>query len=117
MATVTFKWNRRQTVERVYGASSRTITRIGDQAHIWWVAVVPIGKNTKTHRAGQLRDSWFTDTVNGRSYIGILFGASAPYAIYVELGTGKMPPQAPVRTVAGEVFPFILPFLSQELAS
>lgn len=115
MATVTFTWDKRRTVERVHNAAERTMVRIGEQAHIWWVGVVPVGKDTKHHKAGELRDSWFVSPVAGRAYIGIVFGATAPYAIYVELGHGTVPPQAPIRTVAGEVFPFIEIFFAQEL--
>lgn len=114
--TYTFKWNKDPVVSRVNGAAERTMQRVGQQAAIWWFAVVPVGKNTKRHRAGELRDSWFLRDVRSNGYFGIVFGASAPYAIYVELGTSLQPPQAPVRTVAGEAFPFIEIFLAQELS-
>lgn len=83
--------------------------------HSYWDMAAPVSNDKRTR--GGLKDSWFKEFKENGTSITLIFGASAPYAIFVELGTSKMGPEAPLRTTAGEMVA-ILPYLvAQELAS
>lgn len=108
-------WDPKAWESRIRDASFNALERIGSDARSWWDLVAPIGTDPRT--SGGLRASWFA-TVSTSSNFGTIwihFGSSAPYAIYVELGTGRMAPRAPLRTVAQEVFPLIEYYLYDEL--
>lgn len=107
--TLQFEWNHAPVQSRINAAGERVMRRLAQQAHSWWMLVVPVV-------TGQLRDSWFDDLQNLNGFILLTFGARAPYAIYVEVGTTFMEPRAPVRQTAGEAFA-LLPFmLADELS-
>jgi hypothetical protein len=91
-------------------AALATMNEVGDSGHDIWLSVVPVV-------TGQLRDSWF-QTIERRGegrVVMLIFGARIRYAIYVELGTTRMRPRAPIRTVAGEIAPFVLPTFRRKL--
>lgn len=108
-------WNPREWEARVQGAAFNTLDRVANDAHSWWDLVAPVGDDPRT--SGDLKGSWFSNISSTGNFgqIVLHIGASVRYAIYVELGTGRMAPRAPLRTVAGEVFPLIEYYLYDEL--
>lgn len=115
--TLKFRWDDSRFRAAVARASERTLNKIGDDAHEWWLVIAPVGESRKGHEAGELRDSWFAVVINTQSGVILLIGASARYAIYVELGTSFMEPRAPIRQTAGEVAPLIPYVLRDEMAA
>ena len=106
-----FTWDQQRPMARIRRACHDAMQQIKDDAHAWWVVVVPI-------RSGRLRDSWFADVSVNVDAVWLTFGAGhppVPYVLYVELGTGVMPPRAPIRQTAGEVVPLILYRLRDQL--
>lgn len=112
---MTFQWNALAFRIRARDAAERALTRVAVDAYEWWAFIVPIGKSTKTHEAGTLRDSWGSGVLVSLDEVKLYIWADAPYAIYIELGTGVMPPRAPLRNTAGEVIPFVLPYFIEEI--
>jgi hypothetical protein len=88
----------------MHNAARAGLTVTAADAKGWFSAVVPVD-------LGNLKDTWFSTITDTQGYWVMLTfgmgGPKAPYAVYVELGTGKMTPRAPLRTTAMEVFPII----------
>lgn len=112
----TFKWDGAKFKQHVYAAAERTLMRLSVDGQTYWQYIAPIGKSSAKHEAGELRDSWFAYVTVQEDMIVLVIGASARYAIYVELGTTYMQPQAPIRTTAAELTPLIPIYLEQEMA-
>lgn len=109
---LTFQWDSQRPVARVRRASYEALDKIKDDARAWWLVVVPV-------RSGRLRDSWFAEVSVSAEAVWLFFGAGnppVPYVLFVELGTGVMPPRAPIRTTAGEVTPLVLYRLRDQLS-
>src|SRR6476646_681927 len=100
-------WNPDAWEARLQAAAFNTLDRIANDAFQWWDLVAPVSDDPRT--SGWLKESWFTNISSTGQFGQIILhiGASARYAIYVELGTGRMAPRAPLRTVAAEVVPLI----------
>lgn len=99
---------------RARRVAEATLEELRDFAHVVWVVVVPVGQKRPADNEPHLRDTWFTRIEDRGGALWLIFGATARYAIYVELGTGKMAPRAPIRTTAGEVTPLIEPVLRRK---
>lgn len=113
MPDLKFNWNSLAQVERVASASHDALSRASLDAEMWWDAVAPVGTDPRT--SGDLKRMWFSDVVGGEDTITLVFGSLSQHAIYVELGTYKMEPRAPIRQVAGEIMPFIPHYLWESL--
>lgn len=112
--TLKFDWDATGAKERMVLAATVALGYMELDAYNWWDLIAPVGDDPRT--SGELKASWFSDVVAGENGVWLTFGAGVRYAIFVELGTGRMPPRAPLRTVAGEVFPFIEPYLQRALS-
>lgn len=110
------RWDSRALEQRVQDAAINTLDRVAAQAYSWWDLVAPVGTDPRT--SGDLKDGWFANisTTGGFGTVWLHFGSNVRYAIFVELGTGRMAPRAPIRTVAAEVMPLIPYYLAEELA-
>jgi hypothetical protein len=107
--TMNFRWRGPSTMIRVRAAVGATLEEAGSTGKQVWNVVVPV-------ETGKLKRSWFRRIeMRGLGTMVLVFGARIRYAIYVELGTGRMRPRAPIRTVAGELAPLILPILRRKL--
>ena len=107
--TLHFEFNKAALRARMYVAADRALERLKEDAHNWWLIVVPV-------ITGHLRDSWAAIVIESTTGVALIFGATARYAIYVELGSVTVgPPRAPIRTTAGEIVHFVIPYLREEL--
>ena len=118
--TMQFYWNKAPMINAVRQISQETLESMKPAAQTAWESVVPVGKERiyKTsdrdpHKSGTLRDSWKSFVFAGRTAVTLFFGATARYAVYVELGTGKMAPRAPIRKTAE----ILAPTLKERLAT
>lgn len=116
-AQVKFMWDKQKALARMRGACDATLNDVAEAGHQFWVFVAPVGKSTKTHEAGELRDSWFAFVIETPVGPALIFGSSAPYAIFVEWGTGRFTPRMPIRRTAASIFPMIEPALRRRLAA
>jgi Bacteriophage HK97-gp10, putative tail-component len=115
-AAVRFHINKDDLRRRVQQSSVRALARLEEDALKTWRQVAPVGQDRPGHKAGTLRDSWFSRVQVRGNRVSLIIGASVRYAIYVELGTGVMAPRAPLRRTAGQVFPLLDVYFKQELA-
>jgi len=111
--TLRFQWNGDAQYERVVTAAVGTAERLGVDATQWWEASAPVGDDPRT--SGELKREWFTDIEGHETSVVLTFGSRSRHAIFVELGTGKMTPRAPIRQVAGEIWPMIPYYFADEL--
>lgn len=94
-----FRWAGARVREHVHEAARTTLQELSEDAHAWWLVVVPV-------ETGRLRDSWFSSVQDDPEMVRLVFGAGNPpveYVLYVELGTGLMWPRGMIRATAGEV--------------
>jgi len=115
--TLDFRWNKQPFVNAVRAITTQAMQNMKQPAFDAWLSVVPIGKDRGEHEAGTLRDSWDARVIPTQHGCVLYFGATAPYAIYVELGTGRMAPRAPVRKTAELIAPLVHPYLVREAAA
>lgn len=108
-----FHWNGSQVLEHVTNAANAALSSAAEFGHEYWNMSAPISDDPRT--SGDLRRSWFDEITRHGVDLNLTFGAQTRYAIYVELGTSKMAPRAPVRTVAGEIAAIIPSYFSNEL--
>ena len=108
-----FTWNGAGVLEHVTNAATRALSSAAEFGHEYWDMSAPISDDPRT--SGDLRRSWFDQITRQGVDLNLEFGARTRYAIYVELGTSKMGPRAPVRTVAGEISAIIPSYFANEL--
>lgn len=108
-----FNWNSNGQFQRMSAASFDALDRASVDAKAWWDATAPVGTDPRT--SGDLRNMWFSDIVGSAESVTLYFGSLAPHAVFVELGTGRMAPRAPIRTVAGEITPLLGHYLFESL--
>ena len=80
---------------RLIGFTDRIRSGIGDRLIVLGDEMVSIARGIVPIRTGFLRDSIFADFVE--SDLTLTFGATAPYADFVEFGTYKMRAQPYLR--------------------
>ena len=73
----------------------------GKDAFGIWERTAPISNDPRTK--GDLRSMFRAPIEAGEFNVTLTLNAYAPHAVFVELGTVKMPPQSPLRTTAGLV--------------
>lgn len=83
-------WNGPQLVEVLTQGLVDAINNVGDDALNYMKSVVPVD-------TGALRDSCYAQVSVDNGRLKLEIGATAPYAIYVELGTYKMAAQPYIR--------------------
>lgn len=103
-----FKWNKAPVMRHVERGSRDTMVELGTVGKSFWQVIVPI-------LSGTLRRRYFYRIEKRGERIFLVFGGATRYAIYVELGTRLMRPRAPIRTLAGELAPLVLPTLARKL--
>ncbi len=106
-------WHGALLREKVQDAAARALGSAEELGHAWWDVTAPVSSDKRTR--GGLRRSWFSYVNTLGNQVVLIFGANSPHAIYVELGTSKMPPQAPLRTVAGEMTAALPSYIEIEL--
>lgn len=105
-----FDWNRDAAVRRMQAAGRRALESLQPDAQTIWDSIVPV-------KTGFLRASWYSVVTPSGTLLMLTFGATAFYAIFIELGTIHMEPRYPLRRTAQAVAPLILPRLLHELAA
>jgi len=108
-----FTWRGEQLQEFVAGAMEKALQSGGEFGRAYWEHTAPVSTDPRT--SGGLRRSWFSQISHTGKNLSLTFGSNAPYAIYVELGTSKMGPRAPVRGTAGEVVAILPSYFLNEL--
>jgi hypothetical protein len=109
-----FSWYGTAFSAYVTDAMQRSLMSAAEFGRSVWNLTAPIGTDPRT--SGDLRRSWWDDgVVRIGEDLSLSFGAATRYAIYVELGTSKMAPRAPVRTVAGEMVAILPSYFANEL--
>lgn len=107
------RWNSAPLTAFVADGIQRALNSANEFGESYWKATAPVGTDPRT--AGGLRDSWYGYTWRLGNSFELEFGAATRYAIYVELGTSKMGPRAPLRTTAGEVVAILPSYFANEL--
>lgn len=83
-------WNGPQVLQEVFNAVVEAFEQVSDEALNYMQSVVPV-------RTGNLRDSCFVNIRLDGTRLQVRIGASAYYAVYVELGTSRTPAQPYIR--------------------
>jgi hypothetical protein len=108
-----FQWHGQLFSQYVNHAATQALTSGGHFGRHYWDMTVPIGTDPRS--SGDLRHSWFDEVTQFGDHLSLTFGARTRYAIYVELGTTKMAPRAPVRKTAAEITAILPSYFRNEL--
>jgi hypothetical protein len=108
-----FNWYGSEFSAFVDDAMQKALGSGGEFGHAVWDMTAPISDDPRT--SGQLRESWDHIVDRFGEGMSLMISANTRYAIYVELGTSKMGPRAPLRTVAGEIVSILPYYIAAEL--
>lgn len=106
-------WNATVLREHTRDGSVAALNAAGKYGHGYWDQIVPVSSDKRTH--GQLKESWddVVDALNNTIILTI--SANTRFAIYVELGTYKMTPRAPLRNTAGAITAILPQYIFEQL--
>lgn len=108
-----FEWYTDEMMAYTSDAMRRALESGGAFGQQLWQHIAPVGTDPRT--SGDLRRSWVDFVQQHGQNLALILAATARYAIYVELGTSKMSPRAPLRATAAEVVAILPYYFAAEL--